>query len=304
LVGLGTGILWAEIAILLGGFAYAAAADWRAREVTDLLWQAMGALGLILGAALVAPGGPVPLGLWLLVAAFAWQHMFPWTLGKRLERYEDVVDLGLYVTVTAVVIYAAFRLGVGPGTVPFVVVALLVTVLFARGLFEAGLLFGGADAKAVMVAGILLPIFASPLVVPNSASLAAATFFPYPVNLVMNAALLSVAIPIALLARNLVRGERHGWGTFTGYTIPVEELPHRFVWVRNPMSREARAEEDEIETSEQDRLRRVRVAAELAAQGTERVWVTPQIPYVVVLAAGALAGLLAGNLVIDLITLA
>jgi len=303
LVDLGSVLLAAEIVVVLAGFGYSAVADWRAREVSDRLWQIMGTVGLVLGALIAEPGGWVPLGAWILVGAFTLQHMFAWTLGPRLERYEDLVDLALYVLVVLAVAAAAIRFGVGPSGVPYPTIALLFTVLVARGLFEAGLLFGGADAKAVMIAGILIPIFAHPYLVSSSAVLPATAVLPFALNLLMDAALLSVVIPLGLAVRNASRGELRGWATFTGYTIPVRELPVRFVWVRNPMSSEGRAEEDEIETSEQDRQRRVRIAKELTGQGVDRVWVTPQIPYLVLLAVGALAALLAGNLVIDLISL-
>ncbi len=297
-------ILLVEIAVLIAGFAYAAVADWRTREVTDRLWQVMGGAGLVLGAIALAPAGPLGVGLWVLVGALTLQHMFAWTLRGRLEGYDDLVELAAYLVVIAVVLASAVHYGVGSdGAVPFAVIALLASVLFARGLFEAGLLFGGADAKAVMIAGVLVPVLASPLVAATSASRPLLAYLPLPVNLVMNAALLSAAIPLGLAVRNVVRREHHGLGTFTGYTIPVSELPHRFVWVRNPMSREARAEEDAIETSEEDRQRRERVAHELASRGVERIWVTPQIPYLVVLTCGAVAAVLAGNLVLDLITL-
>ncbi len=303
LVEAAAAVLGAQVAILVGGFAYAAAADWRAREVTDRLWQVMGLAGLVLGALSLAPGGLAPVILWIVVAAFTLQHMFAWTLGPRLEAYENAVDIGLYVIVVATVVLASIELGVGPRGVPYVVIALLATVLFSRGLFEAGLLFGGADAKALMIAGVLLPVFATPLLVPPAAIAPINEYLPFPINLLMDAALLSAAVPIALAVRNAARGEFRGGKTFTGYSIPVRELPERFVWVHDPMSREGREEEATIETSEQDRQRRIRIARELTAQGVERVWVTPQIPYLVLLAAGTVAALLAGNLVFDLIAL-
>jgi archaeal preflagellin peptidase FlaK len=303
LTGLASDVLVAQASVLLAGFAFASVADWREREVTDRLWQLMGGAGLLLGAVAVAAGGTLPLLLWVLIAAFALQHMFAWSLGPRLERYEDVLDLSLYVVAIVGVAICAAKFGLGPSGVPYPVIALLVTVLFARGLFEAGLLFGGADAKAVMVAGILIPLFASPLLFSPAALSLVTAILPFPINLLMDAALLSVTIPVAIAFRNVARGELRGVATFTGYSIPVSELPRRFVWVRNPMSPEGRAEEEEIETSEQDRQRRVRIAEELSAQGQDRVWVTPQVPYLILLSAGAVAALLAGNLVVDFISL-
>jgi hypothetical protein len=120
---------------------------------------------------------------------------------------------------------------------------------------------------------------------------------------VRNAARLSLAVAGAVAVRNAARGEFELWRGFTGYSIPVAELPRRFVWVRDPSFGDARREEGEIEASEDDRRRRVEIARELADRGVRRIWVTPQIPFLVVMAVGAVAALVAGNLVVDLIRL-
>ena len=117
----------------------------------------------------------------------------------------------------------------------------------------------------------------------------------------MNAALFSVGVPIGLAVRNAMHGEFHGLRGFTGYALPVDELPRRYVWVRDPTFGDARREEAEIETSADDRRRRSEIARELSARGVRRVWVTPQLPFLVLMALGAVAALLAGNLVVDLI---
>jgi preflagellin peptidase FlaK len=289
------------VILLLGGFGYAAVADLRTREVTDHLWQLLGILGTILGAIVLSPGGLIPLALWLLVAGLTLQHLFPWddALGPKYEGFADLIEAAGYIVVILIVAVAAVRVGVGPGQVPVSVLALLFTVLFARGLFELGVLYGGADAKALMIAGILVPLFASPLLSQTPAVAGLLTVFPYAIDLLVDAALLSIVIPIAIGLRNLRRGEFQFPRGFSGYMIPVRELPDRFVWLKDPMSAEGRSEPP-AETSEDDRAERVRAAHELEAKGVDRVWVTPQIPFLVLMALGAVAALLAGNLLLDI----
>jgi preflagellin peptidase FlaK len=176
-----------------------------------------------------------------------------------------------------------------------------VTVLFARGLFEAGILFGGADAKALMVAGLLIPMFPTPWISPPPAIAPVTTILPFAVNVLMNAALFSVVIPLFVAVRNVRAREFHGLSGFIGYTIPVDDLPRKYVWVRDPMFGEAREEEKLIETSEDDRRRRTEIAEDLRARGVRRVWVTPQIPFLVVMAIGVVGALVAGNVLFDLI---
>jgi archaeal preflagellin peptidase FlaK len=290
------------LALLLGGFGFAAVADLRDREVTDRLWQLLGILGIALGVTALAPGGSVGVVLWLVVGGFTLQHMFPWddALGERSERFADLIEMAVYGGVIVVVGLAVWRVGVGATGVPIPVLALLLTVIFARALFELGVLYGGADAKALMVAGLLVPVFASPLLAQSPSVTALLAVFPFPVNLLMDAALISVGIPIGIGILNASRGEFRFPRGFSGYTIPVRELPDRFVWLKDPLSAEGRGQ-GSAETSEEDRLERVRAAEELNARGVERVWVTPQIPFLVLMAAGAVAALLAGNLVLDIL---
>jgi archaeal preflagellin peptidase FlaK len=290
------------VLVLLAGFAYAGFADLRDREVTDRLWQLMGGVGVVMGAAAVAPGGWIPVLLWVMVGLFTLQHLFPWDdlLGATVARYADPIEGVGYLAVILFVGVAVWRIGVGADQVPVPVLALLLTVLFARALFELGVLYGGADAKALMIAGVLVPVFASPLL-PQSAEVATLlTVLPFSINLLMDAALISVAIPVGIGIRNALRGEFRFPRGFSGYMIPVRELPDSFVWLKDPLS----GGDDDTptaETSEEDRQERLRVARELEAKGVDRVWVTPQIPFLVLMAAGSVAALLAGNLVLDLL---
>jgi archaeal preflagellin peptidase FlaK len=305
LTNLAEGILAADVAVLIGGFAYASAADLKTREVSDHLWQVLGLVGVGLGLVALLGDGPIALGLWILVGAFTLQHVFAWDelLGKRWEPAADLLEAVVYAVVIILVVVSIVRFGIGATGVPWAVVAVLVTVLFARGLFEAGVLYGGADAKAFMIAGVLVPTF-SAVAIPVSGSFQLLLeTLPYPIDLLMNAALLSLAIPIVIGLRNVARGEFRFPAGFTGYMLPVNELPRRFVWLEDPRAAGGRSRDD-LETAEDDQEERERVAADLTARGVRRVWVTPQIPFLVLLFAGAVAAFLAGNLVLDLIALA
>jgi archaeal preflagellin peptidase FlaK len=304
-VSLADGVVAGQVGALLVGFAIAAVSDLRTREVSDRLWQALGAIGLVLGTIALSPGGTVPVVLWIVVAGLAFEHMVSWDLllGPDREGYADLIELVAYVVVIAVVATAAARVGVGSSGVPYAVIACLATILFSRGLFEVGVLYGGGDAKALMIAGVLVPTFASPLLVHLGALAAVTSVLPFSIDLLLDAAILSIGIPLAIAVRNLQRGTFRGLGGFTGFEIPVSELPRRFVWIRDPAYGSVREQEGEIETSEDDRKRRVEIAKELRAKGVERVWVTPQIPFLLLMTLGAVLALLAGNLVLDLVAL-
>ena len=130
---------------------------------------------------------------------------------------------------------------------------------------------------------------------PVSAILA---IYPFAVTVLFNAALLSIAIPLYLAARNLRSGSFEFPRGFTGYRIPVPSLPDRFVWLRDPTFH-PEIEEDDVNNSDDDRKLRERQRDELLKAGATSVWVTPQVPFVVLLAAGAILGVVAGNLAFD-----
>jgi len=296
------------IAVLWAGLGYAAWTDWRRREVDDHVWVIMGALGLLLGAGRIwagagaASGGSLwrELGLWVLVASFGLEHFLPWDerLGRWREWLPGIIELGLYLAVGGAVVAVAFADGFVPGVVA--ALAAYLGILLARVLFELRLLYGGADAKALMVAGVLLPLWSTPwLPLPRSAT-AILGAYPFALTLLMDGAICAIVIPIGLAVRNLRAGDFEFPRGFTGFVLRVADLPDRFVWVKDPTFD---AEADEAETSEDDRKVRERQRDELLARGVEKVWVTPQLPFVILLAAGAVAGVVLGNIVFDLAAL-
>jgi hypothetical protein len=288
--------------VLLAGFAYAAVADWRVREVSDHLWLVMSVIGAVAGALLLGPWTSIGLGLWVLASAFVLEHLVPWDV--RLEKSHPSVPLVLeavaYVAVAAILIFWGWKHGVGPNGVPVPVAALVLSVFLARGLFQSGVLYGGADAKALMAAAILVPVLARPLLAQpgNAGVLLGVT--PFAIVVLIDAALFSLAVPLALAVRNLRDGNFRFPSGFTGFVIPVDELPRRFVWLKDPF---LHGEDEAVDTTEEDIALRRRQAEELRAKGATEVWVTPQIPYLLLLFAGAVVAVVAGNLLFDLLGL-
>jgi prepilin signal peptidase PulO-like enzyme (type II secretory pathway) len=300
-LALPTLLLVAGAALIGVVFAIASVLDVRVREAPDLLWQVVAGGGVLLGILALAPDGPLALGLWVLVGAFALEHLLPWDdlLGDGGDALANGIEIAVYVGVGAALAWAGLTHGVGAAGLPVPVVAAFLSVLIGRGLFEAGLLYGGADAKAFLAAGIALPLQGAALVALPAGAAVALSVFPFPITMLMNAALLSLFVPIALGVHNLRRGE-FSWGRgFTSYTLPVAQLPERFVWIKDP----ALPAREEAETSEEDLEQRRRARDELTARGIDRVWVSPQLPFLVFLFAGALLAFLAGNLLLDLLAL-
>lgn len=304
-----TEIAAAAAAVLLSaGLVYASWTDWRTREVGDGLWLGLSVAGLLLGLvpflAVPAPGGPLGgrlgLLLWVALGLFVIEHLVPWdeALGERHPDLPGRLELAAYVGLGIAIIGGAIELGLGPAAVPVPVLAVYLGIVFARVLFEVGLLYGGADAKAIMVASLLVPLWAAAPLTPAGPARDLLGVYPFAVTMLMNAALLSAVVPISLAIRNLRRGDFEFPRGFTGFRLPVAELSRSFVWIKDPTF-DRTSEEANAETSEDDQRLRERRQAELTAQGVTSVWVTPQLPFVVLLAGGAIVSLLLGNLVFD-----
>jgi hypothetical protein len=298
-------VLDASLAVLLLGLGYAAVRDWIAREVTDRLWQSMAILAIAIGVFAQAGDGILAWGSTVLVGLFVLEHLVDWDVAveRRARWLPGVLELVAYTAVGALLLSAAIVYGLGAGGLPLAPVLVFISVLVARAMFEVGLLYGGADAKALMVTGLLIPALAvTVLPVPDRAA-ALLPYYPFAVSVIVDAALLSVTVPLALAARNLARGEFEFPRGLTGFRIPVDELPRRFVWLKEPSLLKRDDLDDEVQTTAQDVAQRERQAADLRRKGIRRVWVTPQIPFLVFLAGGTILAILWGNVVFDLAAL-
>ena len=161
------------------------------------------------------------------------------------------------------------------------------------------LLAGGADAKALMALGVLLP-----------ASIdwewAGRTFpvwdSPLPGALVVlaNGLVLFAFAPFALFAYNASRGDVRFPVMFLGYAMPREDAAARFVWIvdaiddagtRRQMLFPSRTTEEDYATN----LARLRQA------GVDRVWVTPKIPFMLPLLFGYLVAFTVGDVLFHLV---
>ena len=297
----GVALGWAawETAVLVTGFGLAACYDWKAREVSDRLWQVLATIGVFTGIVVLASDGALAVTSWIVVSLLALQHLFPWDiqLERCDERLPTVLETIGFLAVTGVLVWIGLRYGLGPSGLPIPVIAAFASILLGRGLFEARLLYGGADAKALITAGVVLPLESSVWVALPSSATAILAIYPFSLTLLMNAAIVAIAVPLYLAVRNVRDREFTFPRGFTGLTIPVSELPDRFVWLKDPTFRS----QDEAETSEEDRAQRVRQKTDLESRGVLRVWVTPQIPFLVLMFAGAILGVVFGNLVFDLL---
>lgn len=170
---------------------------------------------------------------------------------------------------------------------PLLGVALLFAGL-AYALYWLGLLAGGADAKALMALAVLFPL---PLHLGAFPLLASP--LPPAFGVLGNALLAFLAVPLALLARNLARRDLRWPHALLGFRMPLARARRAHVW---PMEH---VQDGEVRTM----LMPSRFVWEdadweaLGAAGKEQLWVTPKVPFMVPLLVGVVVTAFLGDVV-------
>jgi preflagellin peptidase FlaK len=153
--------------------------------------------------------------------------------------------------------------------------------------YATRILTGGADAKALASLAVLAPVpldlawqmpFESPL--------------PLVLTAVANGLVLGLAIPFAMAAFNLVRGDFDGWRTLLGTRVNVDQVNLRVAWALEYY-------DEDGEHVIQNTPRGIPLDAfdpeAFHARGQDKVWVTPKIPFLVPLFFGFVVAAIAGD---------
>lgn len=300
---------------LAGGaavLAVAAASDVRTRHVRDRWWIILGTAGLLLLAAELA-ATYAAVNHWLLLgsAAILFYAVF---YGKPILE-ED----GLHLRPVRILVLAAAAVGflggvvlpfqpeslpVGTQVLPIAELASApVLVVLYQVFYQLGLLHGGADAKALIAVALLVPTYpeASPFpwvsLDPRTAG-TLQTLFPFSFVVLVNAAILFLAVPLAYLVLNAARGDVKLPQALLGTRARLDALPDH-TWLMEKIDR--RGEHVLVLFPRRD-VDREGEAAKLREVGVTKVWVTHQVPFVVPLFAGYLLAFLAGNLLLGFLS--
>jgi preflagellin peptidase FlaK len=300
---------FAAIRFAIGGafLVIAAASDVRTRRVTDRWWIVLGSIGLVLLAVQLDLGRADATTVALLgSAALLFYAIFFGTpmIDKDGFRFRPV-RAGLFGVAGALFLLPAAIHG-SPGeslpreTLELYPMPLMVAVY--QVLYWARLLHGGADAKGLIALTLLVPAYpdASPFPLFTASPRIEALFravFPFTLVIWVDALVLFLAVPIGLFLGNAIRGDMAFPQAFLGYRARVDAFPP-FAWLMEKID---------------DRRQHVLVLfpkrggnpegdlARLRAAGIDRVWVTPQIPFMVLLLGGFVLSFLAGNLLLAIL---
>jgi len=161
--------------------------------------------------------------------------------------------------------------------------------------FQMRLLFGGADAKALMALAILVPIQpvieGFPLWKPYLS-------LPGSWIIFANATILFLLIPISLLVINIGKRNLRFPHCFLGYVISVEKAKQTFVWPLEKIKDGKRKLVYMPKNFDVDEE-----LAEFEKLGIKEIWVTPKIPFMIPLLTGFLAAFILGDILLQIVQL-
>ena len=158
-------------------------------------------------------------------------------------------------------------------------------------MFQLRLIFGGADAKAIMALAILLPIKPDIMGFPIWESRLPYAWAPF-----FNALLIFLLIPLGLFIFNIIRRSPKFPHCFLGYKMNVKKAKEEFVW---PLERIVNGKR---KFSYMPQKFDINVDLNgFEKMSIDQIWVTPKIPFMIPLLAGFICSFIIGDLIFLLI---
>ncbi|MCX6665151.1 MAG: prepilin peptidase [Euryarchaeota archaeon] len=168
------------------------------------------------------------------------------------------------------------------------------------GFYQFRLIFGGADAKALMALSILVPIYPtiSQFPVRISAVPSIMPDLPAPWIIFSNSVIIFLIIPLSLLLYNLIKRDVAFPHSFLGYTMSVADAKQTFVWPLEKIVDGKRKfvymPKDFDTDKELEEFEKLKI---------EKIWVTPKIPFMIPLLLGFIETFLIGDILISFMRL-
>ncbi len=185
---------------------------------------------------------------------------------------------------------------VEPFNILFSVFQLAFVFTFCYALYYIGL-YGGADAKAIMVLAVAFPVYpaflAFPLLNKGLGMLAFTTL--------SNSVLAAPVLILILLLRNALSGDLKFPYCFVGYRVSARAIPRFHNLLEYVEGNKVVRKLKSVEPTDK-MLEELRKAADKGI--VENVWVTPGLPFLCFITVGFVIAILAGDLLIWFLSIA
>ena len=283
-----------RVAVAIAVLIFASYTDWRTRMASDLNWIFLGSAGMVmLVVELAALGVQWQYYLFLLPVAVLFLDLF-WERRGLFENGPNFMALAIYSIVVLALLYLFLSLGNQQLFWQYLTIPVMFVLLIL--MYQFDVIKGGADAKALIALSVVFPsypIFLQfPLIaIPNPLATIA---FPFSLLVLFNAALLSLVVPIGLMAFNLSRKDVKFPAMLFGYKVAMQDVKRKFVW---PMQRveEGKVRFRYFPKADEDFDQ---ILEQLANAGEGSIWVTPKLPFLLFITASVLLSAVVGNIVL------
>ena len=195
--------------------------------------------------------------------------------------------LWLIMGITGAILLAVQWLTIGIQN-PYYLIFIPIMIALMYGAFQLRLIYGGADAKALMALAILVPFQPHIDIIP----LWGQSLFPGSLTIFLNASIMFLFIPITLLIYNILKRDIAFPHCLLGYTMTIEKAQQTFIWPLEKIDDEGKRRfaylpknfdvDEELKVFEE--------------HGINQIWVTPKIPYMIPLLIGFIITFVLGDI--------
>ncbi len=267
--------------------------DLKTRQVPNKLWIFMGCIAsVILAVDLLSQGAGWKYYLIFIPILVLFMEAFY----ERPLLYEEgklnILVLGWLILPILTFFYQVLEIGGEKLFWSLATIPIMMLLVFLFYFFR--LIYGGADAKALLVIAVLVPFYPriemlNLFEMSTEVIQAMQLFFPFTLVILLNSSLILLVLPMIYFFINLKNGDIGFPQMFFGYRKNVDEIPDSFVW---PMEYyeggKKRFQYMPRGDSEEDHL-------SLVEHGQRIAWVTPKIPFLVPMCIGFLLSYVIGN---------
>jgi preflagellin peptidase FlaK len=180
-----------------------------------------------------------------------------------------------------------------PENTIFHLIFIPIMIVLVYVMFQLRLIFGGADAKAIMALAILLPIRPEIMGFPIWESRLPYAWAPF-----FNALLIFLLIPIGLFVFNIVKKSFKFPHCFLGYKMSIQKARENFVW---PMEKIMDGKTKFVYMPKDFDIEEE--LNEFEKNNIDEIWVTPKIPFMIPLLAGFICAFIFGDILSQIMSL-
>ena len=253
----------AAVVILVVILLSASMHDLRSREVPDIHWAAICAVGIVMMIISILDGTVTVQRIMILIGSI--MIIADILYDRDLPQYAEILFYGTLAVMFMYPVMTAMDDTFVVSSLAIPICYLLFVVLFFGGMIK-----GGADVKCLISLAIIFPmypvLYGYPIIgVPEPII---SSMISFPLAVLLYASLFSLILMVPLVVRNIRLGDTRFPNMLIGYRMRSEDVEGHHVW---PMG--DGAEED------------------------GKVWVTPKIPFIIPITAAVVFTMFVGNLI-------